>query len=624
MRYPIIYALVLSCLFSINVRGEDLKSRIEKVPNIHPRLFFSSGDEVQLKQRINSDPLLRKAFTHVTTIADGIQEVKQVERKMTGKRLLHISRMCLKRMMYLGLAYRLTGDKSYAIRAQEEMLAAARFTDWNPSHFLDVAEMTMALAVGYDWMYKELDPEARRIIKEAIIEKGLRTSLKEGWWVSAENNWNQVCHGGLTVGALAILEDDPELAEQIIERALKNLPKAMAEYAPDGAYPEGPGYWGYGTTYNVIMISALESVFGTDFGLSTSKGFMECSDYYLHATGPTGFFFNYSDCPARGGVSPAMYWFAATRKKPSLLWRERQELQGFLSKTHSARDDSNTTFPFLILWAGELDNIPMPKTTHWKGEGKTPVALHRSGWETSEEIFLGVKAGSPGANHGQMDIGCFVLDAQGIRWALDLGLQSYHSLESKGVDLWNMRQDSQRWDVFRLNNFSHNTLVVDGQKQRVAGFAPIVAFSDQAPMPYTIVDLGSVYEGQLAAAKRGVGLHSNCFVVVQDEIETLDRKTSIRWGMVTRATVKIETERQALLQQNGQQCVLRVLSPEDAKLELFETAKPPNDYDHLNKGTRMIGFKVEIAPSTKVDLVVQLCPGDAESNPFPAIELAAW
>ena len=334
--------------------------------------------------------------------------------------------------------------------------------------------------------------------KEAIIEKGLRTSLKEGWWVSAENNWNQVCHGGLIVGALTILEDDPDLAAQIIERALKNLPKAMAEYAPDGAYPEGPGYWGYGTTYNVIMISALESVLGTDFGLSESKGFMECSDYYLHATGPTGFFFNYSDCPARGGVSPAMYWFAAKRSKPSLLWREQKELQGFFSKTHSAKNDSNSTFPFLILWAGELDNIPMPKTTHWKGNGKTPVVMHRSGWNNSEEIFVGMKAGSPGVNHGQMDIGCFVLDAHGVRWALDLGLQSYHSLESKGVDLWNMRQDSQRWDVFRLNNFSHNTLVVNGQKQRVAGFAPIVGFSDQAPMPHTIVDLGSVYEGQLA------------------------------------------------------------------------------------------------------------------------------
>ena len=55
----------------------------------------------------------------------------------------------------------MTGDKRYALRAQKEMIAAAAFDDWNPSHFLDVAEMTTALAFGYDWLYDELDPQAR-------------------------------------------------------------------------------------------------------------------------------------------------------------------------------------------------------------------------------------------------------------------------------------------------------------------------------------------------------------------------------------------------------------------------------------------------------------------------------
>ena len=44
----------------------------------------------------------------------------------------------------------LTGDRAFSSRAEQEMLAAAAFTDWNPSHFLDVGEMTTALALGYD------------------------------------------------------------------------------------------------------------------------------------------------------------------------------------------------------------------------------------------------------------------------------------------------------------------------------------------------------------------------------------------------------------------------------------------------------------------------------------------
>ena len=70
-----------------------------------------------------------------------------MERIKEGKRLLAISRIALKRIYYLSYAYRMTGDKKYAHRAEQEMLAVSRFTDWNPTHFLDVGEMVMALVM---------------------------------------------------------------------------------------------------------------------------------------------------------------------------------------------------------------------------------------------------------------------------------------------------------------------------------------------------------------------------------------------------------------------------------------------------------------------------------------------
>ena len=35
------------------------------------------------------------------------------------------------------------------------MLEVSSFTDWYPKHFLDVAEMTTALALSYDWLYHD-------------------------------------------------------------------------------------------------------------------------------------------------------------------------------------------------------------------------------------------------------------------------------------------------------------------------------------------------------------------------------------------------------------------------------------------------------------------------------------
>ena len=50
----------------------------------------------------------------------------------------------------------MTSEKKYLNRAVKEMLAVSAFSDWNPSHFLDVAEMTMAVSIGYDWLYDGL------------------------------------------------------------------------------------------------------------------------------------------------------------------------------------------------------------------------------------------------------------------------------------------------------------------------------------------------------------------------------------------------------------------------------------------------------------------------------------
>ena len=48
------------------------------------------------------------------------------------------------------------GEERFKERAIRELDAACAMKDWNPSHFLDVAEMATAVAVGYDWLYPVL------------------------------------------------------------------------------------------------------------------------------------------------------------------------------------------------------------------------------------------------------------------------------------------------------------------------------------------------------------------------------------------------------------------------------------------------------------------------------------
>lgn len=617
----LLWLLAASLFFLNSAQAQNVKTLLENAPKSHPRLFLPAGAESEIKAKADSDALLGQAQGHVIELADEMIPLPPVERELQGRRLLGVSRTALRRLAYLSMAYRLTGDTKYAQRAEKEMLAVAAFSDWNPSHFLDVAEMTAGVAIGYDWCYDALSAESRETIRQAIIEKGLEPSFgKNNWWVTHHNNWNQVCHAGMVMGALAIHDDEPELAEKTIQRTLDNIHHGMEVYAPDGAYPEGPMYWSYGTMFNVLLIDALESVLGSDFGLTQTPGFLDSAEYFLHVTGPSGEFFNYQDCSKNNHSTPILYWFAAKENDSSLLWREREELKDFLGRNHNPYRANNRMFPLMLVWAKPLSDIPAPAKLHWKGEGITPVGLHRTSWTEEEAMFLGIKGGSPNAGHGHMDIGTFVMESDGVRWAIDLGMQDYHGLESKNVDLW--RED--RWKVFRLNNYSHSVLTVDGQLQVTDGYAPIIKHANDGAMPHTVIDTSEVYAGQLASAKRGAGLHEDGYVVIRDELKALDHETEVRWGMATKADVTLENDRLATLRQDGEALTLQVLAPAAAKLEIYPLDPPPADYDEANPGAKMIGFKVKLPAGAEENFSIILSPGAEPEQVSEVPILANW
>ncbi len=442
----------------------------------------------------------------------------------------------------------------------------------------------MAVSIGYDWLYDRLSPQSRSIIKEAILKKGIEPSLdpKNNSWLRVEHNWNQVCNAGMCYGAMAIYEDQPELAKQIINRGIDAVAIPMKDYSPDGGYPEGYGYWGYGTSFNVMLISALDKLFGNDFGLSAQPGFLKTAGFLENMTGPSGKSFNYSDAGEGGGLEPAMFWFASKLKDPSLLWVERSRLLN----DGSGKQVKNRLLPAVLLWSHgiHLNSIAPPKKTMWTGEGKNPVALMRTSWTDPNAIYVAMKGGSVSVNHAHMDVGSFVMDADSVRWAMDFGMQEYESLESKGLQIFGRTQDAQRWTVFRYSNLVHNTITVNGQQQRVTGYAPITGSSSAASFMDAITDLTAVYKGAVAKANRGIAIVDQQWVVVRDEIQALDTPTTIRWTLLTPASVKITGENTAALTKDGKKLFLRVQSPAKITMKTWST-DPPNSYDAPNPGT---------------------------------------
>jgi hypothetical protein len=198
-----------------------------------------------------------------------------------------------------------------------------KWEHWGPAYFINCADATAAYAMAYDWLYDiwseiqyergeeyRLDHITQTIYRRGIyhgydISRYSRLSEVESktykdkskdaygyyqgvWnWSKAEINWNGVCASGIVIAAMAIVgeedrlgadfsRDDREGVNRVMwcmENNLKNLCNfGLDQYAPDGSYIEGAGYWSYATNNISRLMWAVNTAVGDDLGLYEAWG----------------------------------------------------------------------------------------------------------------------------------------------------------------------------------------------------------------------------------------------------------------------------------------------------------------------------------------------------------------
>ncbi len=614
MKAKIKYLLVLLCFVLIvptnvigNVNNPSSKEADKEIPKLQnpitvqylkksllksqPRLVLNSKTEKILKKKLKSDPVVQNMYKAIQLNAAEVQKKPLLERKKIGRRLLSVSRDMLWRMNMLGMVYHVDKNPIILNRINDEVIAVCNFSDWNPSHFLDVAEMSMAVAIALDWTAGKLPKSTIKLAKTALIEKGIKPSWpkngKTPGWAFGTNNWNQVCNGGMIAASIAIAEVDPELASKTISRALDGLPHSLVEYGPDGVYPEGSTYWGYGTSFSVVTIAMLESAFGTDFGMGDYPAFKESAVFRSLANAPSGWYFNYSDCGDKrsdnGDVTLA--WFAAktgnmTFFEKDLFLRPAQEM-GKLRRLTGAG----------LVWLAQFEEkgtVKMP--TAWKGEGSNPIVIFKSDGDDPHHFYFGGKGGKGANNHGNMDAGTFVFELNGVRWVVDPGNQSYNALERTGFNLWGRCQDCERWTLLTKNNFGHSTISVNNQLHVVDGMATLTNFKDGSN-PEATFDLTPVFKGQLKNASRRFIKDSPTSIVIEDNLEISEDTKMITWQLITIADVEI-VDGGAILTQDGKTLKLENLSHPDLSVSIVSLYPAPLELDRQIEGLKRIEIRI--------------------------------
>ncbi len=553
---------IFSSALSGNSEGDEILATLR---HSHPRLYLLDSDLTKIRDAIAHNRRMRRRYDELERQAERMLDEPPAQYKLVGPRLLSQSRAALRRISTLAGLYLLDGDPHKAARAREELLAISAFPDWHPQHFLDTAEMTHAAAIGYDWLFPYLSAQDRDTIRKGIVTKGLEPGLK-GYadgdrWTTTPFNWNLVCNGGMTLGALAISDEEPEVARDVLERARASIPIAMASFAPDGGWAEGPGYWDYATAYAVYYLAALESALGTDFGFTKLPGFAETGLFRLHTTGPIGLTFDFGDASPDAGTAAQMFWMSKEFNQPAYAWGERRG------------EDGHPTI-FHLIWGMSIADGPTRKPkASTPLEGSLPrdtffhavnVATFRSSWDDPNAFYLAFKGGDNKADHSHLDLGTFVIDALGERWGLDLGRDDYDLPEYFG---------KLRFTYYRLRTEGHNTLTLGGDNQNPKAKAPIVAFHSSPDRAFAVADLTEGYTPRARQIRRGVALLDRSRVLIEDEVQ-MNSPTDLVWNFHTRARINLGDSR-ATLSLEGKQIEAIIVSPDGAHFDVFPADPPP-------------------------------------------------
>lgn len=559
----------------------------------HPRLFADDARMASVRNFCATDGLGKASAARVVRRADALLETKPVRREVVGRRLLSTSREALARILNFGVAWRLTNDRRYSNRGIAELDAICAFEDWHPSHYLDVGEMALAAAVAYDWFYGEISEEKRRAYARAIAERSLETWLPETiarakekytlHWLQNPNNWNAVCNAG-TMAACWALWDDPqegELAQKIYARARRSVVNGLGCYAPKGAYPEGPMYWGYGTAFACLAVELAREAEGDDSELAAIPGFDRTCEYLDRVTGPTRKYYNFGDGVTDRTLEFPSFWLARRFNRPDTLARHERRLLVEEIKRPAERGsggEGSRLYPLIVLWleGGIPDAAAPSEPVIWtSGTNEAPCCT----MELPNGAWLAIRGGKAMASHMHMDAGSFVYEAKGKRFVIDYGMEPYHNAEKRGIDLWNGNQDGGRWKCFRLGPEAHAIARLNGELHVAKGMARFVAFETNA-LPYRVtLDTSALYrEG--VAARRTFELAADGSLAVTDEFSGLaddDRVTSqlplVRSEYVLSDASNSDAARLTVVSRGLE----RTVSDQSARLESWAKPIEPSD-----------------------------------------------
>ena len=447
-------------------------------PRQHPYLLFSAGEKPAILQRIKQDR--RSAEVFEKFLLEGRRLLNAtVEHDEPPPREMHTRYVGaddyrrfvtqhLDAAFTLAFLYQMPGDEKYVAKAFEHANVVCAQESWVQSaHYFDViysrvwpygvkddivvftyditaSATSQRMAYIYDWLYSALTKPQRDRIRGALLEKAItrvRGNYEFFWWATAYKcNWSGICHTGLGLAALALLDDDPQLTD-VVARSCEGISAMLDHIGDDGGWQEGRGYWSYGLGESLRFMDAIKRLSGGKIDLFKHRSLTPHPlDFGLF--GMTAGFGDGSGNAV--GDSYTMNKLAQESGDPRAAWY----VKNFVRTQESIFD---------LIWPATSVKPEKPAESS-KFFPSIDWAVMRKDFGP-DFMTVATKAGmNDDPHHGHLDCGTFNLTWQGFTFVGEVPRTPYDEKYFGAM----------RWDYLEARTSGHNCVMVNGEEQIVA------------------------------------------------------------------------------------------------------------------------------------------------------------
>ncbi|HSD66985.1 MAG TPA: heparinase II/III family protein [Vicinamibacteria bacterium] len=435
----------------------------------------------------------------------------------------------------LALMYRLTDDSAYLEAARRWLRCLVGFETWDGSQNLGRASFATGVSLAYDWLHDVLSPPERAAIRDRLLREGriLAPVVAAQHRLLSNHLHNEMC--GLAMIGYALWGEEAE-AERFVAVAEEKARVTLEHAPPDGAWPEGPSYWGYGLSYLLRMLEA-KRLLGRGDDFATNAWLRSTGDYFVYLSLPEAAWArgtvvaNIADAPLDGGPHGGVVLRRLASAYGNGVYQHMADslMRRDLPRGDPAdrRETAHGTWMHLLWYDPAVAPTPpdrLPTMRHFDDMGLVSM---RSGWGKDAAVLVFHAGSGPGRRnmgdpqraamrgfgpgHAHPDINAFSIFARGQWLAVDPG--------------YSQVKDTR----------DHNTVVVNGRGQAGEGdkWLDYWAFQQRSPAPsirraettarYDTVlgDAGAIYvdEARLRRFRRQVLFLKPDVFVIADDIE---------------------------------------------------------------------------------------------------------